>query len=210
MTGRFITIEGGEGAGKSTMMDYAADWLAQAGHRVVKTREPGGTELAEKLREILLDRSHVALSSQAELLLRFASRSQHLSELIRPALARGDTVLCDRFTDATWAYQGGGRGVPRNDIATLEGLVHGDLQPDLTILLDAPVETAMSRAGRRGKPDRFEIEQADFFQRVRETYLRLASSAPGRFVIVDVSRDLEGVRAEIRSIAEAMFDDNLD
>jgi dTMP kinase len=199
MRGFFITIEGGEGAGKSTMMDYAADWLAQAGHRVVKTREPGGTELAEKLREILLDRSHVALSSQAELLLMFASRSQHLSELIRPALARGDTVLCDRFTDATWAYQGGGRGVPRNDIATLEGLVHGDLQPDLTILLDLPVEQGLQRASERSESDRFESESVAFFERVREAYLERAREAPQRFALIDASRSEAEVRAQIES-----------
>jgi dTMP kinase len=199
MRGFFITIEGGEGAGKSTMMDYAADWLAQAGRRVVKTREPGGTELAEKLREILLDRSHVALSSQAELLLMFASRSQHLSELIRPALARGDTVLCDRFTDATWAYQGGGRGVPRNDIATLEGLVHGDLQPDLTILLDLPVEQGLQRASERSESDRFESESVAFFERVREAYLERAREAPQRFALIDASRSEAEVRAQIES-----------
>jgi dTMP kinase len=154
--GTFITVEGGEGAGKTTMMDRMVDWLAAHGRHVVRTREPGGTELAEKLREILLDKGNAGLSGQAELLLMFASRAQHLDEVIRPALHRGDTVLCDRFTDATWAYQGGGRGLPLDDIAALERLVHGDLQPDLTLLLDLPVEQGLRRASKRGESDRFE------------------------------------------------------
>ena len=151
MRGKFLTIEGGEGAGKSTMMERVAAWLESAGHRVVQTREPGGTELAEKLRDILLDKTNTVVAPQAELLLVFAARAQHLAELIRPALRRGDTVLCDRFTDATWAYQGGGRELPAADIATLEQLVHGDLQPDLTLLLDLPVDVGLARASRRGR-----------------------------------------------------------
>ena len=178
MRGSFLTIEGGEGAGKSTMMDRVAAWLESRGHQVVRTREPGGTELAEKLRHILLDKTNTLLSDQAELLLVFASRAQHLAELIRPALQRGDTVLCDRFTDATWAYQGGGRGVPAEDIAVLERLVHGDLQPDLTLLLDLPVEHGLLRASRRSESDRFEEESLGFFERVREAYLRRAAAAP--------------------------------
>jgi len=154
MKGKFVTIEGGEGAGKSTMMDRLAVWLESNGHQVVRTREPGGTALAEKIRAILLDDRHGELSGQSELLLVFASRAQHLEELIRPALARGETVLCDRFTDASWAYQGGGRQMPLAWIAALEQMVHGDLQPDLTLLLDLPVEQGLKRASRRGEPDR--------------------------------------------------------
>jgi dTMP kinase len=202
MQGRFITMEGGEGAGKSTMMDRVAEWLEQSGHRVIRTREPGGTELAEKLRDILLDRNSLLLSGMAELLLMFASRAQHLDERIRPALARGDWVLCDRFTDATWAYQGGGRGLPREHIETLETLVHGDLQPDLTLLLDLPVEQGLRRASRRSQADRFEQESIEFFQRVREAYLERAAAAPGRFSVIDASRAREEVWAQVRLVLQ--------
>jgi dTMP kinase len=203
MRGRFITMEGGEGAGKSTMMERVAQWLEQSGHRVIQTREPGGTELAEKLRDILLDRNNLLLCGTAELLLMFAARAQHLDERIRPALARGDWVLCDRFTDATWAYQGGGRGLPREHIEALENLVHGDLQPDLTLLLDLPVELGLQRASDRSQADRFEGESVEFFQRVRGAYLERAAAAPGRFSVIDASRELEEVWAEIRSVLQA-------
>lgn len=200
MPGKFITIEGGEGAGKSTMMQRVAAWLGAHGHRVVQTREPGGTDLAEKVRDILLDKNTVGLSGQAELLLVFAARAQHLAELIRPALQRGETVLCDRFTDATWAYQGGGRGLPREDIATLERLVHGDLQPDLTLLLDVPVEQGLQRASRRSATDRFEKESAEFFERVRQVYLDRAATAPERFALIDASGSLETVWPQVERI----------
>jgi dTMP kinase len=200
MRGRFITIEGGEGAGKSTMMSRVSHWLESAGHRVVNTREPGGTDLAEKLREILLDRNNISLSDKAELLLVFAARAQHLDELIRPALARGDCVLCDRFTDATWAYQGGGRGLPRAEIAALESLVHGDLQPDLTLLLDLPVDQGMQRAAERGQADRFEQESMVFFENVRKGYLDRAASAPDRFVVIDASGVVDSVWSQIESV----------
>jgi dTMP kinase len=203
MRGTFITIEGGEGAGKSTMMDRVSTWLSANGHRVVRTREPGGTKLAEKLREILLDRDNESLSSQVELLLMFASRAQNLDEVIRPALDRGDTVLCDRFTDATWAYQGGGRQLPRHEIATLEHLVHGDLQPDLTLLLDLPVEQGMRRASRRSESDRIEQESAAFFNRVRQAYLERARTAERRFAVIDASRPVKDVWAQIESALEA-------
>lgn len=202
MQGRFITVEGGEGAGKSTMMAHIMNWLEQHGHRVVRTREPGGTQLAETIREILLDKDNDSLSDLAELLLVFASRAQHLEEVIRPALARGETVLCDRFTDATWAYQGGGRRISADDIATLEELVHGDLQPDLTLLLDLPVEQGMSRAMNRSESDRFESESRGFFQRVREAYLQRARTEPGRFAIIDASRPLAEVRKQIEQALE--------
>jgi dTMP kinase len=200
--GTFITVEGGEGAGKTTMMDRMAEWLSARGRTVVRTREPGGTELAEKLREILLDKKTVGLSGQAELLLMFAARAQHLAELIRPALQRGDTVLCDRFTDATWAYQGGGRGLPLEDIGALEHLVHGDLQPELTLLLDIPVAQGLRRASHRGETDRFEEESTGFFERVRRAYLARAAAAPERFAIVDASAGLEEVWAQVESVLQ--------
>ncbi len=203
MTGKFITIEGGEGAGKSTMLERVADWLEQAGHQVVRTREPGGTELAESLRDILLDKDNVGLSSLTELLLMFAARAQHLAELIRPSLTSGKTVLCDRFTDATWAYQGGGRQLPRDEIAALETLVHGDLQPDLTLLLDLPVEQGMRRASNRGESDRFERESLVFFTRVREAYLERAVAAPERFAVIDASKEVEEVWSQIERVLQS-------
>ena len=203
MQGTFITIEGGEGAGKSTMMERVAGWLEQRDMTVVQTREPGGTELAELIRDILLDRQHDSLSSQAELLLMFAARAQHLHEVIRPALARGEAVLCDRFTDATWAYQGGGRQLAAGDIATLENLVHGDLQPGLTLLLDLPVEQGMRRAARRSESDRFEMESLQFFERVRNAYLDRARQHTGRFAVIDASLDETRVWTQIESALNA-------
>ena len=202
MRGTFITMEGVEGAGKSTMLERVGGWLEAAGRTPVRTREPGGTELAEKLRGILLDRDGLPLSGKAELLLMFAARAQHLEELIRPTLARGDWVLCDRFTDATWAYQGGGRGLAAGDIAVLETLVHGDLQPDLTLLLDLPVEEGLRRASFRSEADRFEQEPAAFFERVRAAYLERAAAAPQRFAVIDASRDMETVWSQIRSVLQ--------
>jgi dTMP kinase len=195
-------MEGGEGAGKSTMMARMAGWLESKGHRVTRTREPGGTVLAEKIRAILLDDEHLTLCSQAELLLMFASRAQHLDELIRPALARGETVLCDRFTDATWAYQGGGRKLPASLIASLEQMVHGDLQPDLTLLLDLPVEVGLERASRRGAADRFEQESVLFFERVRQAYLDRAEVHANRFAVIDAALEPEQVWSQIQSVLE--------
>jgi dTMP kinase len=203
MKGLFITVEGGEGAGKTTQMQRIANWLSQRGRGVIQTREPGGTRLAETLRGILLDRDNDGLSGLAELLLMFASRAQHLEELIRPALARGDTVLCDRFTDATWAYQGGGRGLPGEQIAALETLVHGDLQPDLTLLLDLPVEEGLRRAAERGESDRFESESLLFFERVRSSYLERAASQPERFAVIDATPDVDTVWTEIEDVLVA-------
>ena len=203
MKGLFITVEGGEGAGKSTQMQRIASWLSQRGRAVIQTREPGGTRLAETLRSILLDRENDGLSGLAELLLMFASRAQHLEELIRPTLARGDTVLCDRFTDATWAYQGGGRGLPGEQIAALEALVHGDLQPDLTLLLDLPAEEGLRRAAERGESDRFESESLLFFERVRSSYLERAGSQPKRFAVIDAAPDVDTVWREIETVLAA-------
>ena len=200
MRGRFITFEGGEGAGKSTMIGRCRQWLAEQGVELLVTREPGGTFLAEKMRAIVLDRAHDELSPIAELLLVFAARAQHLDELIRPALARGTTVLCDRFTDATWAYQGGGRGLPPEIISALEQAVHGDLQPDLTLLLDLPVELGLQRISGRGLADRLEQESPAFFERVRQNYLQRAARAPQRFAVIDASGDEASVWAEIERV----------
>lgn len=202
MKERFITVEGGEGAGKSTQIERIAHWFRARGLTVVCTREPGGTRLAESVRDLLLDRSNDDLSDTAELLLMFAARAQHLSEVIRPALERGDVVICDRFTDATWAYQGGGRGVPAKTISTLEHLVHGDLQPGLTLLLDLPVKAGLDRARRRGESDRFESEAAAFFERVRTAYLERSEKEPERFSVIDASPAEEEVWRQIESVLE--------
>lgn len=204
--GKFITIEGIEGVGKSTNIDLLASLIENGGHRVMTTREPGGTPIAENIRQILKEHGDEPLPDVAELLLLFAARSINVNNAIRPALESGTWVIADRFTDSTRAYQGGGRGFPRESIEWLAEFVHGDLQPDLTILLDAPVETAMQRAGRRGDLDRFEVEQAEFFDRVREAYLQLATSEPGRFAVVDCSQDLASVQAVMRDIAAALLD----
>ncbi len=200
--GRFITVEGSEGVGKSSNLDFIEALLREAGKAVVRTREPGGTELGETLRGILLDARQKAICDDAELLLMFAARAQHLAEVIRPALAAGKWVLCDRFTDATYAYQGGGRGIPFARIAVLEQWVQGDLRPDLTLLLDMPVEAGLARAGARSEPDRFEQEQTAFFERVRRAYLERARQAPERFRIIDASPPLPDVQAQIRKALE--------
>ncbi|MEW8014696.1 MAG: dTMP kinase [Candidatus Sedimenticola endophacoides] len=198
--GRFITVEGGEGAGKSTNLDYIRSLIEAAGHPVLFTREPGGTPLGEEVRELLLGHRHGMADDMAddtELLLMFAARAEHIARCIRPALERGQWVLCDRFTDATYAYQGGGRGLSEARIATLEQWVQGGLRPDLTLLLDLPVEIGLSRAGARSEPDRFEREQAAFFQRVREAYLRIAEAHPARVTVIDAAPGLERVQAQI-------------
>lgn len=201
--GRFITLEGGEGAGKSTMLERTEAWLRNAGCQVVTTREPGGTPLAEQIRSMVLDaaieHSEDTPAALTELLLMFAARAQHLERLIRPALAEGKTVLCDRFTDATWAYQGGGRGMPLRWIATLEQLVHGDLQPELTLLLDVDVEHGLKRAASRSEPDWFEREQVDFFERVRAAYLERARTFPDRFAVIDASGNEDEVWSKIEA-----------
>ncbi len=198
MSGKFITVEGGEGAGKSTNLALIKTLLEAAGKEVVMTREPGGTPLGETIREVLLDAKQSRMNSDTELLLMFAARAQHLDELIKPALAAGHYVLCDRFTDATYAYQGGGRGVSMARIAELEQFVQGDLRPDLTILLDLPVAQGMQRAGERSAPDRFEQEQHQFFEKVRTTYLERAKQQPQRYRVINAGLDLEGVQQQIR------------
>ncbi|OAI09716.1 dTMP kinase [Methylomonas lenta] len=195
--GRFITLEGGEGVGKSTNLQFIEQILLERQIEVVITREPGGTELAERIRKLLLEKSDELITSQAELLLMFAARAQHIQHVILPAMQQGRWVLCDRFTDATYAYQGGGRNMDVNMIAWLEQLVQGSLRPNLTLLLDAPVEIGMRRAMHRGKLDRFETEKVDFFQRVRQAYLERASLDQNRYSIIDASLPLIEVQAQI-------------
>lgn len=195
--GLFITVEGGEGVGKSTNIAFIAELLRGAGHDVVQTREPGGTALGEAIRGLLLQPRDEPVAMWAELLLIFAARAQHLAQVIEPALAQGRCVLCDRFTDATYAYQGGGRGLDRGAIGELERLVQGARRPDLTILLDAPVAVGRERAAARGAPDRFEQEQQTFFERVREAYLERARNEPQRFRIIDAARELAAVQGQL-------------
>jgi dTMP kinase len=202
MQSRFITFEGGEGAGKSSNMAFVADWLRARGVEVVCSREPGGTELAEQIRELLLAPAHGEMSDGAELLLIFAARAQHLAEKIQPALAAGRWVLCDRFTDATYAYQGGGRGLSMDKIARLEQLVQDDLRPDLTLLLDLPVAVGMQRAGKRGDLDRIEQQSLDFFERIRATYLQRAADAAERIAVVDASCELDAVQQQLQRVLE--------
>lgn len=197
MSGLFITLEGPEGAGKSTNRDYLAGHLRDQGLDVVLTREPGGTPLAERIRELLLAPSDEKMDADTELLLVFAARAQHLAEVIRPALARGAVVLCDRFTDATYAYQGGGRGLSVERIAMLEQFVQGGLQPDLTLLFDLPVEVGLSRAAARGRLDRFEQEGQDFFQAVRQAYLDRAKADSQRYRLIDAAQPLVQVQQSL-------------
>jgi dTMP kinase len=203
MRGRFITLEGSEGSGKSTNLAYIHEKLQQSGIDVVLTREPGGTPLGEQIRDLLLDHRQQAMASDTELLLMFAARAQHLNELILPALEQGKWVLCDRFTDATYAYQGAGRGISEERIATLEQWVQGELRPDLTFFLDLPVEQGLARAGERSTPDRFEREQLDFFERVRQGYLQQAERDPQRYRVVDASVALEQVQSQLDTILAA-------
>lgn len=207
--GQFITFEGTEGVGKSTQLANAADTLKGLGVDVVVTREPGGTPMAESIRELLLTPRDESVDETTELLLMFAARAQHLNTRILPALERGQWVLCDRFTDATFAYQGGGRGVSSERIAMLENLVQGEVRPDHVILLDAPVETGMQRARNRGDLDRFEQEAVSFFQRIRDTYLDRAQAAPERYSVVDAAASLEQVTSSIRDLVCKFYSDLL-
>lgn len=195
--GRFMTLEGIEGAGKSTQMPVVASWLRDHGHEVVTTREPGGAPLAEGLRALLLEPREPPPRAITELLLLFAARAEHLAQCIRPALARGAWVLCDRFTDATYAYQGGGRGLETAWIAQLETWVQGDLRPDLTLVFDLPPALGLARARQRARADRFEQEADQFFTRAREVYLARARAAPRRYRVLDASRPLAEVSAQV-------------
>ncbi|MBM3106576.1 dTMP kinase [Pseudomonas arcuscaelestis] len=200
MTGLFITLEGPEGAGKSTNREYLAEHLRAQGLDVVLTREPGGTPLAERIRELLLAPSDEKMDADTELLLVFAARAQHLAEVIRPALARGAIVLCDRFTDATYAYQGGGRGLSLERIATLENFVQGALRPDLTLVFDLPVEIGLSRAAARGRLDRFEQEGQAFFEAVRQAYLARAQATPQQYKLIDAAQSLVQVQQALDAL----------
>ena len=195
--GKFITLEGGEGVGKTTNLAFIKDYLEQHKITVVVTREPGGTPLAEKLRQLLLDKNSEAISDKAELLLICAARAQHIKHVIEPALARGDWVLCDRFTDATYAYQGGGRNMRVSTITWLENLVQGNLKPDLTLLFDAPVELGLERARTRSAFDRFESEKISFFEQVRRAYLLQAELYPERIKVIKANLPLLEVQSTL-------------
>ena len=201
MQGLFITLEGVDGAGKSSHLDWLAGWFRARGRVVRQTREPGGTPLGERLREIVL---HQAMHPETEALVMFAARREHIEQVIRPALAAGEVVISDRFTDASFAYQCGGRGLPEARLETLENWVHGDLQPDLTLLFDVPTEVAAARLANARDPDRFEREQGEFHARVRAAYLRRAASHPARIRVIDGSRSLEAVRVQLAGILEAL------
>jgi dTMP kinase len=198
--GLFITLEGIEGAGKSTVVDFIEDFLTKEGHDVIKTREPGGTVIGEQIREILLKNENYTLTYDTELLLVFSARAQHIQEVILPALSLGKTILCDRFTDASYAYQGGGRGIDASRINLLEKWVQGDLRPNLTLLFDLDVSIGMQRTKKRSGTDRFEREEINFFEKIRNTYLERAKNEPQRFRIINSASSLENVKEQIVTI----------
>lgn len=204
--GKFITVEGGEGVGKTTNIEFIQDFFAQRSVELITTREPGGTPLAEAIREILLAKTEESMDATAELLLVFAARAQHLAEVIKPALAAGQWVLCDRFTDATYAYQGGGRGLNTEHIKLLENLVQQGLQPDLTVLLDIDPEIGMQRARARAELDRFEVESSRFFELVRAHYLKRAKQFPERFAVIDAGLPLNEVQQSLAVSLQVFFD----
>ena len=210
MKGKFITVEGGEGAGKSSNLAFIRHQLEKAGIDVLFTREPGGTQLGEDLRELLLGHKHTGMSDDTELLLMFAARAEHLHQKIIPALQQGSWVLCDRFTDATYAYQGGGRGIDITRIAQLEDWVQSELRPDLTLLLDLPVEVGLERAKNRSEPDRFEKEKLDFFENVRRAYLDIAKTSPDRVKVIDASLPLEQVQQQIQTVLSLYLTEHAD
>lgn len=203
--GKFLTIEGTEGVGKSTNLAFVRDWLQAKGIEVVVTREPGGTPLAEEIRTLLLAKRTEAVDETAELLLVFAARAQHIAQVIKPALARGAWVLSDRFTDATFAYQGGGRGLNVETIKQLEILVQGQLRPDLTLILDIDVELGLNRARQRGELDRFESETIGFFERVRAVYRARAQASPENYAVVDAGQELVAVQRDIESVLNSLL-----
>jgi len=205
MSGKFITIEGIEGVGKTTNINFIEQYLRQAGKDILLTREPGGTVIGEKIRALLLDAKQAHIEDDAELLMMFAARAQHLAELIKPALEENKWVICDRFTDATYAYQGGGRGIAFERIAQLEQWVQGELRPDVTLLLDLPVQQGLERAGQRSEPDRFEREKTEFFERVRRAYLDMARAEPQRYRMIDASVALTEVQAQVQTILDELL-----
>lgn len=203
--GKFITLEGGEGVGKSTNLRFITDWMRSREIEFIQTREPGGTPLAEQLRGLLLEKREESVDPTAELLMVFAARAQHLAEVIRPALARGAWVICDRFTDATYAYQGGGRGLDLSLISQLEETVQGELRPDRVLLLDLDPETGLARAASTGAADRFESEKLEFFHKVRDAYLARAAAAPARYGVVDAARPLDEVQQRLAEELESLL-----
>ena len=205
LRGKFITFEGIEGTGKTTQIELLQKYLHSLGIQSVVTREPGGTRLGERLRDLLLESAVVPVSDRTELLLMFSARAQHLEEVIYPALRLGTWVLSDRFTDASYAYQGGGRGIPEAFIHQLESLVHGGFEPDLTVLLTADLKTAMRRVSKRGDKDRFESEPVEFFERVQRVYLGLVENFPQRFRVINAERRVEEVAAEIQQCIQSRF-----
>ena len=205
MVAKFITVEGTEGVGKTTNINFIKSWLKQNEIKFVATREPGGTPLAEEIRDLLLKPRDELVVSTAELLLMFAGRAQHLNKVILPALQADTWVLCDRFTDATYAYQGFGRQMSSELIVQLENIVQGDIRPDLTLLLDIPVEIGLERANDRSDPDRFEQEQQDFFNRVRAGYLSLANENSDRYVVIDASQELQDVQTDIALALDTFY-----
>lgn len=206
--GLFISVEGGEGVGKSTNLDFIINYLQENSVSLISTREPGGTPLAEEIRELLLKPRGENVSEVSELLLMFAARAQHLNQKILPALDRGDWVICDRFTDATYAYQGGGRRMDVETISQLENMVQAALRPDRVILLDLPVEIGMERAKKRGELDRFESQQLAFFERVRTAYLQRAAQSPSTYRIVDASPTLDKVQQQIQVILDELISES--
>jgi dTMP kinase len=206
--GKFITIEGQDGAGKTTNIDVIKGYLEAAKIPFVDSREPGGTALGESIRELILNSGDEKIGDEAELLLMFAARAQHIKDVIEPALARGDWLVCDRFTDATYAYQGGGRGMSMTNIANLEQYVQADLRPDLTVLLDLPVEVGERRAGLRSDPDRFEQQKLKFKQNVRDCYLARASAEPDRIKVIDASQSIDAVRNAINSTMQEFVEND--
>jgi len=203
--GRFITLDGAEGVGKSTQMQALREFLERRGVPLLVTREPGGTPVAEAIRELLLSRDHPAMHPDTELLLMFAARAEHLRTRILPALEAGTWVLCDRFTDATYAYQGGGRGLDMARIAVLEDWVQGPVRPDLTLLLDVDVHTGLARARGRGEADRFEQEAVEFFERVRNAYLDRAKAEPGRYRVIDAGQSMESVTRDLEAALDSLL-----
>lgn len=202
MQGKFITFEGIDGAGKSTHIGFVTDYLTSRGKQIVSSREPGGTPLGEKLRDLLL---HEKMHLETEALLMFASRREHIAQVIAPNLAAGKWVLSDRFTDASFAYQSGGRGLPRAKMEALEAWVHPELQPDLTLLFDVPLEVARQRLDATRTLDKFEREQADFFAKCRAEYLRRAAQFPERFVVVDSTRSIADIQASLAQVLEKLL-----
>lgn len=195
--GKFITFEGVEGAGKTTNIEFIAKKIQSAGHEILLTREPGGTKLGEAIRELLISKDYPEMHHHTELLLMFAARAEHLNKIIIPALTMGQWVLCDRFTDATYAYQGAGRNIDSADIATLETLVQGDLRPDITFLFDLEAEVGLKRAAERGEKDRFEQQHINFFNKVRNKYLEMAKRDNERYIIIEAQHELSTVQNQI-------------